>query len=118
MAVLVTLDQLKEHMKLGTGTAQDDDLELKLDVAEEMVLDYVGNRIGSPGVGSAWAATVSAWDDSTAPKRVIAAVLQMAAWLVKHTGDEHPDDTPQLDPGDLPRDVKMYLWRLKDPALR
>ena len=117
MAVIVTLDQLKEHMKLGTGTAQDDDLELKLDVAEEMVLDYMSQRLGSPGIQSDWSDTVSAWDDSTAPRRVVHAILAMAAWLVKHTGDEHPDDTPQLDPGDLPREVKFLIYRLRDPAI-
>jgi hypothetical protein len=113
---LVSLDQLKEHLKLGTGSAQDDDLQTKLEVAQEMVLDYINQRLDT-AEALVWGAAIEAWTDETAPKRVRAAILQMAAWLYKYRGDAAPQDAPVLDPGDLPRDVKMYLWRLRDPAI-
>lgn len=119
MEDLVTIDQLKDHLKIPLSqTAQDDDLELKLGVAQEMVIDYISQRIGSPGVGDAWADTIEDWTDETAPKRVVAAILAMAAWIYKHRGDEATQDAPVLEHGDLPCDVKLYLTRLRDPALR
>lgn len=115
MEELVSLDQLKAHINLTTS-AMDDDLQVKLEIAQEMVIDYINQRVDT-AVALLWDAEIAAWTDETAPKRVRAAILQMGAWLYKHRGDEHPADAPKLDPGDLPMEVKMYLWRLRDPAI-
>ena len=115
MEELVSLDQLKAHINVSSS-ANDDDLQVKLETAQELVIDYINQRL-SAAEALVWEAEIAAWTDETAPKRVRAAILQMGAWLYQHRGDEHPSDSPKLEPGDLPPEVKMYLWRLRDPAI-
>lgn len=49
MADLVTLTQVKNHLRID-GTSEDTDLALKISQASEIVLDYIGARVGSPVV--------------------------------------------------------------------
>ena len=115
MEELVSLDQLKAHLNL-TSSANDDDLQVKLETAQALVIHYINQKVDA-AEALLWHAEIAAWTDETAPKQVLAAIRQMGAWLYRHRGDEHPSDSPKLAPGDLPDEVKMYLWRLRDPAL-
>jgi hypothetical protein len=112
---LVSLDQLKAHLRVSASvTAEDDDLQMKLDQAHEAVLDFVKQRISD---AVTWEAEVDAWTDETVPKRVVAAILRMAGYLYQDRGDMAPQDWPKLELGELPRDVVMLLYRQLDPAL-
>lgn len=113
MEELVTLDQLKAHLKLS-GTAEDDDLQMKLEQAQEMVISYVNQRVSD---GDTWSVSVNAWTDETAPKVVLAAILRMAGHLYRFRGDDSAQDQPKMELGELPRDVTMLLYRHRDPAL-
>jgi hypothetical protein len=110
---LVTLDQLKQHLKLPLDVdTEDDDLTLKLLVSHEVVFDYLTQRVSDV---DAWAETVDTWDADTAPKRVLAAILEQCAFLYRWRGDDV--DTPNRPDGMLAPGVVMLLYRLRDPAL-
>lgn len=117
MSLIATLDQLKDELGLLGTTAYDDRLQLKLDISEEWCLDYVKNLIGSDEEVADWYAEVDSWDDQTAPKRMIGAILWLAAHLYKHGGDAHPEDTPTTNQNELPRQVSAMLARLRDPTI-
>jgi hypothetical protein len=113
MAIL-TLDQLKAHLKLS-GTEDDDDLELKLAQAEAIVLGYVNQRVSD---ADDWSDTVTAWTSSTAPPEVKAAILMQAGELYRYRGDDEAADTHQKrEHGMLSPYVMALLYRYRDPAL-
>lgn len=111
--VLVTLEQAKADQRL-TSTEEDNSLQMKLDQAHALVLDWVGQRRSDEGSPS-WADTVASWTTMTVPPQVQAAILVMFGVLVRFRGDDLPTDS-WMD-GDLPPIVKAYLSRLRDPAL-
>jgi hypothetical protein len=119
---LVTLDQAKQHLKLSLDAdSEDDDLQLKLFVAHELVIDYLTQRVSD---ADAWSATVSAWTAETAPKRVLAAILVQFAHLYTFRGDDGPNEVGgrwkaevQGDIGAISPDVIMLLYRFRDPAI-
>jgi hypothetical protein len=115
MEELVSLDQLKAHLNLASS-ANDDDLQAKLETAQEFVIDYINQQL-SAAEALVWETEIAAWTDESCPKRVRGAILQMATWLYKHRGDEHPSDSPKLEAGDLPPEVKLYLTRLRTPSI-
>lgn len=117
MPTLATLTQLKEELELGTTTAHDNALTLKLEIAEEAVIAHVKQRLGDEDEAAAWSDEVDAWDEDTVPKVVLGAVLTFACYLYKHRGDAHPSDTPAVDQNELPRSVTRLLARLRDPAI-
>lgn len=111
---LVTLDQLKAHLKLS-GTDEDDDLELKLAQAEAVVLSYVTQRVSD---ADDWETTVNAWTSSTVPPQVQAAILMQTGELYRYRGDDEAADTHQKrEPGMLSPYVMALLYRFRDPAL-
>lgn len=117
MADLVTLQQYKDELKVG-GTHEDDVLERKLIEAEDMVLDYVSQRLGD--TAEDWAETVASWREATGdivvPTQVIAAILDLAVTLYRFRGDD--TDTPKwMDEGRLPPMVRMKLDRLRDVTI-
>lgn len=120
--LLVTLAQAKAHLRLPTDvTADDADLQLKLEVAQELVLDYVAQRVDD---ADDWSATVAAWDEDTVPKRVQQAILLQFAELWRFRGDDDPDDQPgqwkaqvQDEIGMLSPAITRLLYRLRDPAI-
>jgi hypothetical protein len=112
---LVSIEMLKGHLRLPLDyTAEDEDLQLKLDQATVIVLDFVNQRVSD---AEAWALTVAAWTDETVPAQVQAAILNQAAYLWRFRGDDPSQDEPKNQNGYLPPIVTMWLTRLKDPAL-
>ena len=115
MSDLANVDQLKRELKLPLdSTAEDDVLQRKLDDATELVLDYVGQRLGD--TAEDWAETVAAWTEDTAPKAVIAAVLDLSVALYRFRGDD-VEGPKWLEEGHLPPSVRMKLDRLRDPVI-
>jgi hypothetical protein len=110
---IVTLDQAKAHLKLPLDlTADDDDLNLKLLIAHEICFDYLTQRLEDEDEEGDWEATVDAWTASTAPKRVIGAILDQFAQLHRYRGDE-----PGLDPHAISPGAASLLKRFRDPAV-
>ena len=109
--LLVTLAQAKAHLRLPTDvTADDADLRLKLEVAQELVLDYVAQRVDD---ADDWSDTVDGWDVDTVPKRVQQAILLQFGELWRYRGDEaDPRSEPTLAPA-----IQRLLCLLRDPAL-
>jgi len=110
----VTLEQAKMHLKLSLDVdTEDEDLQIKLFVAHEVVMDYLTQRVSE---ASDWAATVQAWTADTVPKRVIAAILIQFGELYRGRGDDSDrrNDQPL---GTLCPDVVKLLYRLRDPAV-
>jgi len=78
MATLVTLQQAKDHLEVPTmpvGDPDEADLQLKLDQAEALILDYLAAKADP------------AWTAATVPKPVTAAILLMLGGLYRHRGD-------------------------------
>lgn len=114
MASLVTLDQAKLQLRISlTDTNYDDDIEMKMEEATAIVLDYLkqsptesgweSGSPGSPGGGSP--------SDDQAFTVVQSAVLLVLGHLWTHRGDE-PDPTGPITPA-----VVSLLMRRRDPAL-
>jgi hypothetical protein len=115
MEVLVTLKQAKLHLKVPLDvTADDKDLQMKLDVAHDVIEDYIKQRRDDDD-GVTWAATVDAWDSDTAPARVRQAIVLQFADLYRFRGDD--TDAPKRGPGELSQGVVALLYRLRDPAI-
>lgn len=114
---IVTLDQVKTHLRLTGTTEHDDNLTMKLEEATSLVLDWVRQRVGTATEQEAWYAVVDAWTDETAPNQVRAAILRMVGHLFAFGGDDDKTRAPVIVNGDLPADVTMFVKRLKDPAV-
>lgn len=107
--VVVTLAQAKHHLRI-TGSDDDPDLQLKLDMAHALVLDYVNQRRSGD---VAWAAEVAAWTTVTVPPQVQAAVFVQMGELWRFRGDDPvTNQTGLLSPM-----VRAYVDRLRDPAV-
>jgi hypothetical protein len=112
MADLVTIEQAWRHLRLtfeiGESPISDEeaDLQLKLDAAEGIVLDYLGNT--SPPL----------WEDENdVPPLVAAAILLQLGELWEFRGDQRDGQGPAQTPGDLSPVVTNLLRRYRDPAL-
>lgn len=111
MSTLVTLDEAKLQTNVRSDD-HDESLQLYLDIAEEVVIDHVNQRLqDEDGV---WAATVAAWTSETVPERVRGAILLLTADLWGHRGD---DEDPRREYGRLPQRVIALLQPLRDPTL-
>ena len=78
-AMLVTLQQAKDHLQLPTlpdGHPDEADLQLKLDQAEAIILRYLAAR-----ADPAWVSP------ETTPGDVTAAILLLLGGLYRHRGD-------------------------------
>ena len=120
---LVSLEQVKAHLGLpvesGSSAAQqaaDDELQLYLETAQELVIAYVKQR-RDEDEAEAWAETVEAWTEETAPKQVLAAIRVMTAHLYRMRGDDAAGDQPKQDDGRVPFLVRMYLDGYRDPTV-
>jgi hypothetical protein len=77
-AALVTLQQAKDHLQLPTmaaGHPDEADLQLKLDQAEAIILDFLAAKADP------------AWTPATVPPQVTAAILLLLGGLYRHRGD-------------------------------
>lgn len=92
----------------------DDDLQLKIDHATEIVLDYI-----SRPTDAAWTAEIEAWDVGSVPGSVQAAILLQLGELWRYRGDDAASEQPS-DPSagdDLTPMVKNLLKRFRDSVL-
>ena len=103
-AVLVTLTQAKTHLHITmpAGDPGDADIQLKLDQAEAIILDYLK---GANGAAIGWI------DPTTVPLPVTAAILLMLTRLYEQRGDDEEKDET------LWKAVDRLLKRFRDPAL-
>lgn len=116
MASLVTLTEVKTHMKLTGTTEHDADLTLKMDEAEVLVLNYLKSYAGDDDAREARYAVIDAWTASDVPKPVRSAIFRMVGHLRGDAGDD-PELTKTYASGDdLPPNVRLFLTRYKDPA--
>ena len=99
MSALVTLVTAKEHLRI-TSTTDDADIQLKLDQAEAIILDYLAGQ-ADPG----WISP------ATAPKPVTASILLMLTRLYEHRGDLEEADE------DLWLAIERILRRIRREAL-
>lgn len=116
MASLVTLQQLKGHLKLpdlGSPDPREEDLEIKLDAAEEIVLGHIARTDDED-----WTAAIAAWTEETVPRRIKVAILMQAADLYRFRGDDAPADQRKAEEGFLAPDVRRLLVPFRDPTLR
>lgn len=111
---LVTLQQVKTHLRITNGD-QDEDLEMKLDQATALVVLYLKRTdLGSPDPEPADADPT----DLTPIERAIvqAAILEVVANLDRFRGDdpdgENPNGVEFLTPS-----IRGRLSMLRDPAL-
>lgn len=111
---IVTLEQAKQHLRLGSSTDQDDDLTLKLAEAHALVLDYIARPSDED-----WTAEMEAWGGSppTAPLAVRAAILRMFGNLCRFRGDDDDPSEVRVDGHNLPARVKQLLSHYRDPVL-
>lgn len=120
---LVTLDQVKQRLKLPLDTtAEDDDLNLHLLIAHEEVMDYVTQRLvveddeDSEAEHDEWIETVDGWTAETAPKRVLGAILAQSVYRYRYRGDD--EKAPSREQGQtLCREAENLLYRLRDPGV-
>lgn len=120
---LVTLEQAKQHLRLASSvgsppgspyTDEELDLQAKIDAAEALVLDYVAQR-RTDTASPTWLDQVVAWDTTTVPPAIAAAVLIQVAELWRFRGDD--ESTPTREHGHLSPMVTAILHRYRDPAL-
>jgi hypothetical protein len=111
-ATLVSLGQLKAHLRITTppGHVDDPDLALKLDAAEYAIREYL-----SPY--PAEAAIVAAWDPTTVPPLVQEMILFQAAEYGRYRGDDDAGPARDLERGDLHPLVVGQLRRLRTPVI-
>lgn len=102
---LWTVDQAKVHLRI-TGTANDADMQQKLDTAQEAVLSFLA------------VAADPTWDATTAPKAVKNAILLLTAHYYEHRGD----DMIQAGAGAVDDGVWSAIYRLlaayRDPTIK
>lgn len=98
MAALLTLEDAKQHLRI-TDTDHDVDVQVALDAAEGIILDYL--KVPIPSV----------WTAASVPPSVTAAIRLMLAELYEHRGDDLTNNER------LWNGIAALLMRLRDPAL-
>lgn len=111
---LVTLNEAKQRIKLPLdSTAEDADLSLQLDIAHEVVLDFVAQRVSDQAT---WQATIDAWSAGSVPRRVKGAILAQFVWAYSFRGDDL--QTPaRMEGSAICPEAASLLMRMRDPAL-
>lgn len=115
---LVTLAQARAHVN-AVRTDDDDDLQLKIDAATQLVCEYIADRQPED---EDWIATIEGWDGvsspTTAPPIIVQAVLLQVGELYRFRGDDPEGDVPKsVDPGGLAPIVARMLHRYRSPVL-
>jgi gp6-like head-tail connector protein len=110
MATFVTLDEAKAHLHEGwtTGDPRDADLQMKLDAAEETILEYLDD-----------VDLVTPWTPTTVPQRVKNGILLVVGELWRYRGDdaEAPARDESVGNTDFHPAVVSLLRRLRHHAL-
>ncbi len=103
MNKLVTLAQAQDHLR-DYYAANEADITAKITQASAAVLDYLKSPDGS-----------DAWDETSAPPLVQAAVLLTLSWLYDdRTGGDNVEGGYAT--GYLPQSVTDLLHRMRDPT--
>lgn len=82
-AGLVSVDRVRQHLKLPATMGEDLDLTLKVTQASEIILAFIARSNDAT-----WTAEIASWTTATVPAIVQAAILRQAANLYIHRGDE------------------------------
>ena len=95
MGTLVTLQQVKDHLRITTapGDAGDADLQQKLDAAQAKVVSWCSTTPRAKAIADLWT------DTTTVPPVVTAAILIETGELDRFRGDD-PDGPPRDPPGE------------------
>jgi hypothetical protein len=128
VSAIVTLAELQAHLRLPVVqssplTVAEADLQLKLDIAEGIVLGYIARPDDAEWTAllAMWAAGEETSPATVVPPQVRGAVLLQAAELWAFRGDDpgSVEFQPARDaPGDLSRTIKALLYRFRDPVVR
>lgn len=105
---LVTLAEAKDHLRL-TDTAQDVDVQSKLDAATAIILDFCNTT-------AYWRDVTATWESATVPRQVRAAILLELGELWRFRGDD-AEAPARWDDHDLSPAIIGLLRRTHDPAL-
>jgi hypothetical protein len=100
-AALVLLPQAKTHLRITT-TADDADVQMKLDQAEAIILSYLK---GANGLAATWT------NPANVPPDVVSAILLLLTELFEHRGDDASANEK------LWGSIEKILVRYRDPAL-
>jgi len=107
--VLITVEQAREHLRIGTNSEYEKDLALKMEQATAHVITYVKRTANSDG---------TEWTVDTDPSEdlefaiVQGAILEVLANIFYDRGDrENPSDGP------ITSRIKNSLSTLRDPAM-
>lgn len=127
--VIATIDQLIDHLKLPKRTGSppsgpnDDDLQMKLDAATQLVLDYIEHRHPAD---PEWTRQIEEWSidplspgspATVPPPVVILAVLEQAAEFYRFRGDDPSTDQPgKSEYGCLSKSIEGLLFRYTNRA--
>jgi hypothetical protein len=120
MIEVATLSQARSHLRLDGTTEHDTIIQMKLDEATALCVDYIYSYIGDEDERAARAAVIDAWtlaDDPIEFLQLRAGVLKMTGHLFRFRGDDDKNAVATYAHGVLPPDVTMYLNRLRDPVL-
>jgi hypothetical protein len=111
---LVTLQQAKDYLRMGTPDGHPDDaaLGMALAAAEYVILEFL-----SPTAADA--AIVAGWDETTAPAIVPQMILFQTGEFWRFRGDDLEGGGPRrdLERGDLHLLVVGALRRLRTPVI-
>jgi hypothetical protein len=111
---IVSLADAKAAARITTSE-DDQILYAYLETAHEWVLDHLNNQIDDSS--DVWIDTILAWDETTAPKRVIGAILHTFIYLQRFRGDDDSKITPAATVSGLPLIAEAMLGRLRDPTV-
>jgi hypothetical protein len=111
---IVSLADAKAAARITTSE-DDQILYAYLETAHEWVLDHLNNQIDDSS--DEWIDTILAWDETTAPKRVIGAILHTFIYLQRFRGDDDSKITPAATVSGLPLIAEAMLGRLRDPTV-
>lgn len=116
MPTLITLAQAKEWLNLTdwgeSPEPEDAKLQLMIDGATAAIVAYIERPDDED-----WADEIAAWTETTAPRDIKAAAFEMTDYLWRFRGGEVAQDQQKSEHGDLPQNVKMLLYRWRDPAV-
>jgi hypothetical protein len=111
---IVSLADAKAAARITTSE-DDQILYAYLETAHEWVLDHLNNQIDDSS--DEWIDTILGWDETTAPKRVIGAILHTFIYLQRFRGDDDSKITPAATVSGLPLIAEAMLGRLRDPTV-
>jgi|SRR5580765_3749269 hypothetical protein len=108
MATFVTLDQVKARLRI-TSTADDVDVQSMADQAEAKIVGWCSTTPRSKAIADAW-------DETTVPQVVVAAILVQTGEFYRFRGDDLEGPARQ-DPEELHVLVRELLRAYHDPGI-